>query len=53
MAGILILETDMVRKLQGISPPGLIYNRNTGRVSNEIGLHKSLCITVNSFLGNI
>lgn len=53
MAGVIIMETDMVKSLRHLSPASLIYNRNTGEVSNEIGVHKTLCITINSFLGNV
>lgn len=53
MAGILLPETDMVRSMKNLSPAALVYNRNTGEVSNEIGIHKTCAITWNHFLGNV
>lgn len=49
----MILETDMVRAMRHLSQSALIYDRNTGGVTNEIGIHKSLAITWNKFLGNV
>lgn len=51
LAGILVMETEMVRAFASLSPDQLIFNRNTGEVSDEIGVHKTLAITWNSFLG--
>jgi len=53
LAGVLILETEMARKLKHLSPAFLVYNRNTGEVSDEIGIHKSLSITWNRFLEEV
>lgn len=53
MAGALILETEMVKAFAHLSPDRLVYDQNTGEISDEIGLHKTLAITVNSFLGNV
>jgi hypothetical protein len=50
MAGILIMETDMVKALRNLSPAALIYSRNTGEVTSDIGCHKSICLTINEFL---
>ena len=43
----------MVKAMRHLSPSALIYSRNTGEVSNEIGIHKTLCQTWNRFLGEI
>lgn len=43
----------MVRALKNIMPSALIYNRNTGEVTSEIGVHKTTAITINSFLGTV
>jgi hypothetical protein len=53
LAGILIPETEMVKSMRNLSPSALIYNRNTGEVSSEIGIHKTCAITWNSFLGSV
>ncbi len=53
LAGVIIPETEMVKSLRAISSSSLIYNRNTGEVSNEIGIHKTNAITWNSFLENV
>lgn len=53
LAGVLIFETDMVQAMRHLSPSSLIYNRNTGEVSNEIGIHKTLANTWNSFLETV
>jgi hypothetical protein len=50
LAGVLIMETDMVKAMRHLSPSALIYNRNTGEVSSEIGISKTLAVTWNSFL---
>lgn len=53
LAGIILPETEMVRAMRNLSPSALIYNRNTGEVSNEIGIHKTCAVTWNSFLQNV
>jgi hypothetical protein len=53
LAGVLILETEMARAFKHLSPSYLIFNRNTGDVSNEIGIHKTLSISWNSFLETV
>lgn len=53
LAGVIIPETEMARAMRNLSPAALIYNRNTGGVSNEIGIHKTLSVTWNSWLQNI
>ena len=45
------METEMVRAFKSLSPDQLIFNRNTGEVSDEIGVHKTLSMTWNNFLG--
>jgi hypothetical protein len=51
LAGILIPETDMVRAFRSLSPASLIYDRNNGGISDNIGIHKTTSITWNQFLG--
>ena len=53
MAAVLLVESEMVKAFKNLSPAALIYNRNTGEVSTEIAVHKTLTITVNHFLGNV
>ncbi len=53
LAGIIIPETDMVRAMMGTHPSSLIFNKNTGRVSSDIGIHKTLAIVINSFLEEV
>lgn len=53
LAGVIIPETDMVRSMRNLSSSALIYNRNTGEVSSEIGIHKTCAVTWNSFLENV
>jgi hypothetical protein len=50
LAGIVLMETEAVRALRNVSPDHLIFNRNNGEVTNEIGINKSLAITWNNFL---
>jgi len=47
------METEMVRAMRNLSPSSLIYNRNTGEVSSEIGIHKTTAITWNAFLEEV
>jgi len=53
LAGILIPEVDMVRAMKNLSPANFIFDRNSGSVSSEISLHKTLTVTINSFLRNL
>lgn len=53
LAGVIIPETDMVKAMRNLSSSALIYNRNTGEVSSEIGIHKTCAVTWNSFLENV
>jgi hypothetical protein len=53
LAGILIPEVDMVRAMKNLSPANFIFDRNSGSVSSEISLHRSLTISINSFLRTI
>lgn len=53
LAGVIIPEVEMVNAFRSLSSASLIFNRNTGEVSNEIGIHKTNAITWNSFLGNV
>jgi hypothetical protein len=53
LAGIIITENEMVRAFRNLSPSMLIFDRNTGEVSDEIGIHKSLSMTWNDFLGTV
>ena len=52
LAGIIIPEVEMVRAFANLSPSRQIYNRNTGEISSEIAIHKTLAVTWNAFLGN-
>jgi len=53
LAGIVLIETEAVRALQNLSPSHLIFNRNNGEVSDEIGINKSLAQTWNTFLQTV
>jgi hypothetical protein len=53
LAGVILHETDAVRAFRHLSPSSLIYDRNSGEVSTEIGLHKTTAVTWNAFLGNV
>lgn len=50
LAGILIPETEMVHAMKGMSPARLVYSKNGGSVSSEIGLHSTMSVTWASFL---
>lgn len=50
MAGIFVFETEMVDKFAALTAERLVFDSNTGEVTSEIGLHKTLAITWNSFL---
>ena len=48
--GTLLLETDMANAFMRIHPRSLIMSRNAPVVSEDIKVHKELCVTINSFL---
>lgn len=48
--GTVLLEVDMANAFMTIHPNSLIMSRNAPVVSDEICVHKELCVTINSFL---
>jgi hypothetical protein len=51
LAGILLVEWEMVKAMRRMSTDNLIWDRNTGRVSEEIGVSKDVAQVMNRFLG--
>ena len=52
LAGVYIPETEMARAFMGMSPSHLIWDKNSGKVSSDIGIHKTQAMTWNHYLEN-
>lgn len=53
LAGVLIVETEMVDAFRRMSPSELVFDRNTGAVSSEVGISPSCALTWNRYLGMV
>lgn len=53
MIGTLLIEVDMANAFMSLHPSSLIMSRNTPAVTDQIGIHKELSITWNSYLGMV